>query len=262
MIKVSHWYGRLGNNIQQCAVACMAADFLKSTFDQDLEHGIIKKHQITFGQGTQELSSKWFYWEGPYKETNISEEFIYKNMRRYCQTCVASMLRLPKVDPIGDDTIVFHIRSGDVFDKGTDNPVQYAPNPLYFYDQLIGMYDKALVVTEPDSHNPIVEELKKNPKVTVQSTTVERDFATLMAATNLANSGVGTFGIAAALCSSNIKHFFCTDVCITEHLNYNMLGGTDVRCHLMPMGDDYIKPGQWETSDEQRKFILTYNPTA
>ena len=261
MIRVSHWYGRLGNNIQQCAVACMAADILKSTFTQDLEHGIIEKHQTTFGQGTGELSSKWFYWEGAYKETSIPTGYIYKNMRRYCQTYVEPNLQIPKVDPIGDDTIVIHIRSGDVFDQGTSNPVQYAPNPFYFYDQLIGIYNKALVVTEPDSHNPIVEELRKNPKVTVQSTTVERDFATLMAATHLANSGVGTFGIAAALCSSNVKHFFCTDVHMTEHLNYKMLGDTDVRVHLMPMGEDYIKPGQWENSDEQRRFILTYNPS-
>ena len=116
MVKISHWYGRLGNNIQQCAVACMAADILKSTFTQDLEHGIIEKHQTTFGQGTGELSSKWFYWEGPYKETNIPTDYIYQNMRRYCQTYVEPNLQAPKVDPIGDDTIVIHIRSGDVFD--------------------------------------------------------------------------------------------------------------------------------------------------
>lgn len=261
MTRISHWYGRLGNNIQQCAVGCMAARYLKSTFKQDLDHGIIKKYSETFGPGTEELSSKFFYWEGPYKEINIDSQWIYTFMRPYCKDHVAPHLSLPKVDPIGDDTIVIHIRSGDVFDQGTTNPTQYVPNPLYFYNQLIGMFDKALVVTEPDNHNPIIEELRKNPKVIVQSTTVELDFATLMAATNLANSGVGTFGVAAALCSSNIKRFFCTDVRLTEHLNYRMLENTDVAVSMMPLGD-YLKPGEWNNSDEQRKYILTYDPTA
>ena len=262
MVKVSHWYGRLGNNIQQCAVAVMAAQFLKSTFTMDLDHEIITPHQTSFGPGTEQLSSKWFYWEGPYKETNIPVDYIYAKMREVCKTYISPNLSLPKVDPIGDDTIVIHIRSGDVFDQGTTNPVQYAPNPLYFYNKLIELFDKALVVTEPDSHNPIIEELRKNSKVTVQSKSVAEDFATLMAAKHLANSGVGTFGVAAALCSSNIERFYCTDVRLTEHLNYRMLENTDVSISLMTLGEDYIKPGEWNNSDEQRKYILTYDPTA
>ena len=39
-MKISHWYGRLGNNIQQCAVGTMAAALTQSTFESDLyAHG-------------------------------------------------------------------------------------------------------------------------------------------------------------------------------------------------------------------------------
>ena len=43
MTRVSHWYGRLGNNIQQVAVATMAAEILKSTFTLDIDHEIINE---------------------------------------------------------------------------------------------------------------------------------------------------------------------------------------------------------------------------
>ena len=84
------------------------------------------------------------------------------------------------------------------------------------------------------------------------------DFGTLLSAKHLANSGVGTFGIAAALCSDNIETFYCTDVSMSEHLNYNMLLGTDVTVNLMPLYD-YINVGEWTNSEEQRKFILEYD---
>lgn len=257
MIRVSHWYGRLGNNIQQCAVGTMVAYALKASFES-IDHAIITPHQTTFGQGSAEFTSKWFYWEGPYKEVNLPAQFIYENMAHTCKTFIAPHLAVPQVDPLGDDTIVIHIRSGDVFDQGTTNPSQYTPNPFDFYNKLLAKFDKALVVTEPDSHNPIIDELRKNPKVTVQSKSVEEDFATLMAAKNLANSGVGTFCMAAALCSSNLKNFYATDLHLTEHLNYLMLEyADDVRLHVTNL-KEYLKPGEWTNNEEQRKLIMEY----
>ena len=45
---------------------------------------------------------------------------------------------------------------------------------------------------------------------------------------------------------------------MSEHLNYNMLLGTDVTVNLMPLYD-YINVGEWTNSEEQRKFILEYD---
>ena len=58
-MKISHWYGRLGNNVQQCAVGTMAAALTQSTFES-IEHEIIKKHSTSFGQNSQEVRSKFF----------------------------------------------------------------------------------------------------------------------------------------------------------------------------------------------------------
>ena len=255
-MKLSHWYGRLGNNIQQCAIGTMVAQEVGGTFKQELDHDIIEKYETTFGSSSEEQVSKFFYWEGPYREVTLSSGFITRSISQVCKEFVFPHLRVPRVS-IPDDTIVIHIRSGDVFDKGVSNPNQYVPNPLDFYRQLLDGFRKAIIVTEPDEYNPVVQELKRYDKVTVQSLTVQEDFATLMGARNVASSGVGTFAVAAALCSQRIERFYCSNVSISEHLNWHMLVGKEVEVHCMHL-DNYIKPGEWRNTDEQRQFILDY----
>ena len=166
---------------------------------------------------------------------------------------------LPKKDPIRSDTVVMHLRSGDNYHRIFKPPTNYVPNPLIFYLELIDLYDKAIIITEPDRENPIVHELEKLDKVTIQSSTVADDFATLMNAENVALSGVGTFAMAAALCSTKIKNLYTTDLLLTEHLNYTMLYNTDVEVNVMEL-DNYIPvfPCSWKNTEEQRKFILEY----
>ena len=136
-------------------------------------------------------------------------------------------------------------------------PEQYAPNPLSYYTKLIESFERAIVVTEQDQWNPIVRELAWNPKVTIQRGTVEEDFGTLIGAKHVANSGVGTFAVAAALCSKKITNFYCTDLAISEHLNYKMLLDSGVRVHQMHL-TNYLLPGEWRNTNEQRQFILDY----
>jgi len=255
MIYLSHWYGRLGNNIQQCAVGTLWAEQMSSSF-HSIEHDIIKKHETKFGEVRKPVHSKCFYWEGPYQEVNLPVETIYKNMRRICKTWIYPHLDIQPTK-IPDDTLVIHIRSGDIFDKNVRNPEQYSPNPYHFYHTLLDSFDKAIVVTENDNYNPIVEELSYNKKVTIQRGSVAEDFSTLLGAKHVANSGVGTFAVAAALCSQNIEHFYCTDISITEHLNWQMLVETDVKVHQMHL-PHYLLPGEWRNTDEQREFILSY----
>jgi len=255
-VKISHWYGRLGNNIQQCAVGCMVAEVLMTQFES-IDHEIISKYQTSFGYGTQELSSKFFYWEGLYKEVDLPRDHIYRNMRRICKEYIEPHLKLPPRKIISDDTVVIHLRSGDIFDQVHPNGHQYTPNPLDFYNKLLSNFEKAIVVTEPDKNNPIVEVLRQNPKVTIQSSSVAEDFVTLMSAKNLANSGVGTFCVAAALCSDKVQNFYCTDLMLTEHLNYSMLVGTDIKVYQVKL-NDYLQVGEWTNVEDQRKFILEY----
>ena len=46
--EVSHWSGRLGNNVQQVANCIMAAEKYQSTFMQKLDHDIISNYTVDF----------------------------------------------------------------------------------------------------------------------------------------------------------------------------------------------------------------------
>ena len=46
---VSHWSGRLGNNIQQVANCIIAAEKYNTDFNQTLDHDIISKFTVNFG---------------------------------------------------------------------------------------------------------------------------------------------------------------------------------------------------------------------
>ena len=87
------------------------------------------------------------------------------------------------VFPSIDDTLVIHVRSGDIFaHEQIILSHDYTPNPLIYYKNLIESFKKVIVVTENDTYNPIIPELKKFSNVTVKSSTVASDFATLMRA--------------------------------------------------------------------------------
>lgn len=268
---VSHWSGRLGNNIQQIANCIMFAEQEQDTFFQNLSHNIIEKFSLNFGlkENSQEYSGRFYSWEplvhcekGIFEggnEIGITKEHVYANINRICKKYISPNLKLPSKEIIENDTIVMHLRSGDNYHRIFDPPTNYIPNPLVYYLNLIESFEKCILITELDRENPIVHELMKIDKVKVQSSTVEDDFATLMGAKNVALSGVGTFAMAAALCSNNIQNLYTTNLLLTEHLNYSMMFNTDVVVNVMEL-DNYLPvfPCSWKNDEEQRKFILEY----
>ena len=266
---VSHWSGRLGNNIQQVANCIMSAEKHGGVFEQTLDHDIISKFVIPFGEADTNASGRFYSWEalthcekGIYEggnEIGVGVEYVYRNMERICKVNVSPYLMLPHKPVLGSDTIVMHLRSGDNYHRIFDPPTNYIPNPLIFYLNLIESYDKCILITEQDRENPIVHELAKIDKVQIQSSTVADDFATLLNAENVALSGVGTFAMAAALCSTTLKNLYTTDLLLTEHLNYTMLYKTSVDVNVMEL-DNYLPvfPCSWKNTEEQRKFILNY----
>ena len=46
MISLSHWYGRLGNNIQQCAVGTLWAEQTDSSFES-IDHETVSYTHLT-----------------------------------------------------------------------------------------------------------------------------------------------------------------------------------------------------------------------
>ena len=253
---VSHWYGRLGNNIQQ-----ICNGIIYSSINGD---GFFSPHHDLIGQiviGSQKKTTtrqcRFFHYNTPNKDFDIDLNYLYQNICKVAKQYVVPNFKFKIKDPFDDDTLVVHIRSGDIFAHEHDPPHDYVPNPLCYYLNLIEEYDKIIVVTEPDNYNPIVDELKKIKKVNVQSESVAEDFLTLMRSKNIATSGTGTFAVAAALCSSNIKNFYCSNLYLDEHLNPEMVMRSEIKVHMMEL-NNYIEYKTWKNNKDQRKFILEY----
>lgn len=251
---ISHWYGRLGNNIQQICNGILYSEIHEQGFFIP-PHELIDQVVFNSEGKTAVRPNRFFYYNTEYKDFDIPVDYLYKNIRKVAKKFVSPKLKVNVGEPFDDDTLVIHIRSGDVF---SHPPPNYIPNPLCYYLNLIEEYDKIVVVTETDNYNPVVDELKKIKKVTIQTKTIEEDFATLMRAKNLASSGAGTFAVAAALCSSNIENFYCSNIYLDEHLNPDMLIQSEgINVYMMEL-KNYIEPGTWSNSEQQRKFILEY----
>jgi hypothetical protein len=266
---VSHWAGRLGNNIQQTANAIMLAETKGHTFEQNLDHEVIDKFILSFGSDGHHVAGKFYNWEPTMhcdngvleggNEIGIPKEYVYKNMRRICKEYIYPNLKVQNLDPFDEDTVVVHIRGGDIIEREYERPHNYVQNPLDYYMLLLDIFPNMIVVTEPINNNPVLPELKKIDRIKFQTLTVAEDYATLLAAKNLATSGVGTFGVSAALCSHNIKNLYTSDAYLTEHLNYTMLYDTDVIINEVEL-KDYIPvyPCSWKNDAEQRKLMLEY----
>lgn len=266
---VSHWAGRVGNNIQQTANCMMLAENRSHTFEQKLDHDIIGKFGYSFGKDGQHVEGKFYNWEPTVhcdngtleggNEIGISKEHAYANMRRVCKNFIYPHLKVPTLDPLDEDTLVVHIRGGDIIEREYERPHNYVQNPLSYYLALIEDFKNVIVVAEPNSNNPVVPELQKIDRLKFQSLSVAEDYATLLAAKNLATSGVGTFAVSAALCSQNIRNLFTSNAYLTEHLNCSMLYDTDVTVYEVELkGYIPVYPCSWKNDATQRKLMLEY----
>lgn len=253
---ISNWYGRFGNNIQQICNGILYSSLTEDAF-KSIDHELI--NQVTFNYMEQKnvKCNRFFYYNTTNKDFDIDIDYLYSNIGKIAKEYVTPNFKFNVEQCFDDSTLVIHIRSGDIFQIEFNPPHVYTPNPLQYYLNLIEKYDKIIVVTEPDDYNPIINELKKIKKVTIQSKSVAEDFSTLLRSKNIATSGTGTFAVAAALCSTNIKNFYCSNLYLNEHLNPEMIISSGITVHMMNL-NNYIKTNEWTNSTEQRKFILEY----
>jgi hypothetical protein len=259
----------MGNNIQQICLAIMYAKkngFRVVTPDhpniRSISYGTSKLCGYRF-----EIKNRFFFFSDPRQPSSdieMSYEFVCENIQQIAQEFVTPNFKFQINEPLNDDVLVIHLRGGDIYSKdenhiplkGEGAYLYYVQNPLSFYENLIKNYEKTILVCEPGDENPVASILKKYPSVTIQSSSVQEDFSTLLRAKNLATSGVGTFAIAAALCSKNLKNLFCTDRYLTEHLNPEMVKNAKVYC--LQLGDEYIKMGSWNGGEKTITIMLTH----
>lgn len=263
--KIKKYIGRFGNNVQQITSGIIYAKLHGANF-YSKKHPLIDQIKIVNSpiQNFFKYFSKYQYFinvDMPYSNYFITKfpvdflrnKFYIENANLVLKNVISKKIKFLELKDIDEDTLVIHIRGGEIF-NGKNKYLSYVQNPIGYFELLIKKFDKVIIVSENDK-NPVISPLLKNDKVSFQSTTMENDFNTLISATNLATSGVGTFAMSAALMSRQLKNFYCTDIFLDDHLNPNMLDKNLVNVHMYRIYD-YIKIGNWVANKENIDMML------
>ena len=244
-IKINRWFCRFGNNIQQIVNAVFLAQVYghsKVTFPK---HELIRNTRIILDPGRKsepkDLTGRFFKIQ---EHTDIP--LTPERRREIAQQYVQPLLDLPDIPFYDEDTIVIHIRAGDIFSKKPHR--MYVPCPLSLYQRVIDQYQRAVVVYEDRGH-PAVDALERDPKVTLHHGDILTDIAHLAAAKNLL-IGVGTFGMMGYMFSRNIGAIHLPEYVRTPF--------TDIKVMRYSL-EGYIPQGEWKNTSAQREIIMNYS---
>ena len=230
-----------GNNIQQIALGILYCNLNNYNFYLK-GHPYINDFKVINNSFNDRLSFlkkryRFFYFDKPVtnfydrkdylnKAENdfpISEndkEYYINNIHETVQKFIKPNLHIYENVQIGKETLVIHIRSGDIFKNNWHS--MYVQNPVSYFEKLMEKFEKVIIVTS-DYANPVINILAKYEKVKILTGTFKDDLNILLNAQNLASSGVGTFVVSAAMLSKKIENFFCSQYYLNEHLNPTML---------------------------------------
>ena len=254
---ISYYFSRFGNNLQQIAIGILYSKKKNGNF-YSLKHQYINKFSTINSPLNNYFSFfkkhyRFFYFHNKkdFPKIDMDDEYIEKNIEHVFKQEIYKNINFLKDTNIDDESLVIHIRSGDIFSLPIKN---YYQNPIDFYTQVAKGFKKVIVVTSKDMLNPICSELKKNNNFIFQSTSLENDFNTLYNAKHLATSGVGTFPIAAALLSKKLRNIYYSDLYLKEHLNPKMITNKEVIHHMYKVEENYIK--KYEKEENIANLIL------
>ena len=252
MLIITNWTGRLGNNILQLIRA--------------IHYAINKNHNVIKFKIHHMLLSNTILIESCKRNDNIIQD-VFFNLKKFTlndpQPYVMQQYFQKYIKPIfkiqlegnnhldSNNEIYIHFRGGDIF---SSNPHKaYVQPPLSYYKNIIKKYDIIKLVCE-DKKNPCISKLLKQDNVEYTSNTLEKDLSILSTAINLV-IGFGTFGFLLYLMNTNLKNLYIPDFFVNELPKGEW--GDDIKVHIIEL-PNYIKVGEWNNTEEQRKLMLEY----
>ena len=162
--------------------------------------------------------------------------------------------------PFDSETLVVHLRGGDVFSER--NVSNYGQPPLAFYLAVLRHRKwKSVVIVHQDLKNPVLEGLvaaceARNISYTTFSGALSEDLPVLLKAQNLV-AGRGTFVPAVAGLSQHVKTvYFFED----KFVMFPPRSGLTI-VRIVDTKGDYrasVLQGQWRNSPEQLEMMLNY----
>jgi len=244
---LSKWCGRFGNNVFQLCNAiqyCKKNNFVFESSDHPLINRFIFNNHIKYSEIIQ--NHNFFY--GPATATPEEKFDIIQNI-------IKLNLKQINIKNINEETLVVHIRSGDIFDTARINSY-YIQNPLNYFLKIIDQYKETIVIYE-NNNNPIIDELIKNRNIKIESNDFATDLGIILGASNLCLSGVGTLGPVCSVLSNKIKKLHVTN--LVSHMKMIKKLSASVYIDEIKLDlEKYIKPGDWKNTKEQRDLMIKF----
>jgi len=263
------------SHVQQISLGALYCKLHNYNF-YSVDHPYIKKFKIINNKADSYMSFvkkryRFFYFDRPetefYKRKDYfnnkendfplreSDKFYYiSNFHDFNRDFLYHKLLIAEDLDIGSNTLVIHIRTGDIFKR--DWHSLYTQNPLSYFLKISEGFEKVIVVCGKDRNNPVLNYLKENKKFNIQSNSFKEDFNILLNAKNLATSGVSGFPIAAALLSQKLENFYHSNIYLKEHLNPEMINKKIINVHSYEV-KDYIAVGKFIKSKNNLKKLLS-----
>ena len=304
---ISVWFGGLANNIIQLA----QAEYLSNKFGFTIHvppHNFLKVAQKydVHDIKPMEFQQKMYFPSTPstvifdiltQPETPISTLALFRRMfwrfdilpfspnfvdyRDVLRQKIFPIIPHRTDELIKDDTLVIHMRSGDVFwEDLTKLHKGYIQPPLSFYLEIIEKfgYKDIVIVTQDDFKNPCINELKRlMPDVRIQTSDLFDDISTIISARHLIVPH-SSFSLCLGLASEKLKRMFIPQFDITNKFNYTRapfwpniykysfvsktslshFRNLDCDIRLVEILD-YVPIGAWQNTPQQRSLMLSHS---
>jgi hypothetical protein len=184
-----------------------------------------------------------------YKIKNIDKTLFDQNKDEVI-TIMKKIFVYNNIPPLGNNDLVIHIRSGDIFKKNPHK--KYLTPPLSYYTNIIekNSYDNIYLISE-DKLNPCINRLLELfPKIIFNLQSLKKDIKIILGANNLVMS-YGTFIPQLLNFSSNIKNIYRPSYAkfIIKHT------GT---VHITDLKEYYTLMIPWKNTPAQQNIMLNY----
>ena len=278
------WFGRLGNNILQITNGIHVARLYRSRLvltqprDDGYRPALLGLRDLDFTEPGSEAvgDCQVALFRLPALDLVQEHPLDWEGRRCVLAEFVRPMLphSLAEAAGGGDDDLVIHIRSGDIFrgieiDTASDGTpawkrpprrrwvhAKYVQPPLAYYCRIIGSRSwRSVRIVAEDRVNPVIRALlAEYPFARHEPGSLEDDARVLLSARNLV-IGYGTFALSWALTSRNLRRLYCTSL-PTDVLGTLRDGDLEgVETHVFRL-DDYLRPGEWRCTDKQLRRML------
>ena len=261
-VVVKDWYGRLGNNlicVYRLLLSVICRDIAAATvpshpFLLDCSFGTVLPDSRVVDTDSETVYSDF---AGVDHQQFVREWALHEaEVVRMARNVFSPSQR--HLTPLPDDSLVIHMRSGDVMQqKGVAG---YVLPPLFYFVAVVrsGYVGKEIVILCEDNENPCLGALLRFfPKARHAIRSLEQDVEILLSARNIACS-VGSFATSLATVSQCLKKLYIPNYVPFYHRAF-LPSWVDVK--LANLSDYYRFVTPWALDEKRRRLLLLWPRT-